>query len=80
VPRYVLTYRRAPVPPEAELASVDRHEDVRVLDRAGRSVYIESSEEAAARLASALPDWTVAPEKLVPLPDRHPRVHKKSSD
>jgi hypothetical protein len=80
VPRYVLTYRPAPVPPEAELALVGRHEGVRVLDRAGRSVYIESSEAAAARLASALPDWTVASEKLVPLPDTQPRVHKKPGD
>jgi hypothetical protein len=79
VRRYVLTYRPAPVPPEAELAALRQREDVRLLDRAGRSVYVECSDETAERLAKDMPDWTIAPEAIVPLPDPKPRVRKKES-
>jgi hypothetical protein len=79
VPSYVLTYRPGPVPPEAEVEALRQHEGVRILDRAGRSFYVECSETTAKGLASALPDWTVAPEEFVPLPDPRPRTGGKAA-
>ena len=77
MPRYVVTYRLAPVPPEAEVAALYQHEGVQIFDRAGRTFYVECSEMTAERLASALTDWTVAAEKTVPLPDPRPRASWK---
>jgi hypothetical protein len=79
VPTYVLTYRPARVPPEAEVETLRQYEGVRVLDRAGRSFYIECSETTAKGLASALPNWTVAPEEFVALPDPRPRTGGKAA-
>lgn len=59
--RYVLFSRKAD-PDPADVALIAEAMDVTVIDNSQRAILLEATEEAAARLKEALPDWVVAPE------------------
>ncbi len=68
--RYVLRYRLAGAKPEADVERVRRLEGVRLIDESSpKMLLVECDDEPGAALAEALPDWVVAPEQTMSLPE-----------
>lgn len=68
--RYILRYRPAGAKPQAEVERVRRLGGVRVIDESGpKMLLIECDEEPPAGLSEALPDWVVAPEQTMSIPE-----------
>lgn len=67
--RYVLRYRPPGAMPEADVERIRRLEGVTLIDESSpKMLLVECGEEPAASLAEALPDWVVAPEQTMSLP------------
>ncbi len=71
MPRYVLMFQGAD-PPTGDIALIEGHAGVTVLDRTPAACLVEASERDAQALADRLPGWLVAPETTYP-PPRPPR-------
>ncbi len=68
--RYVLRYRLEGGKPEADVERVRRLEGVRLIDESSpKMLLVECDDEPGAALAEALPDWVVAPEQTMSLPE-----------
>lgn len=72
--RFVLRYRGDGPPPEADLERLRRLPGTTVLDASSRMVLVESAEDSLAGLVEAFPDWVVAPQQTIALPDTRPRI------
>lgn len=71
--QFVLTLKDARPPGPDDLAQVEQS-SARILDRAGRSLKVETLEQNAAKLSQQLPSWHVAPEIEYKVPDTRRRI------
>ena len=69
--RYILRYTGSGSTPAADVAMIEAREGVRVLDKSGRMVLVEATEEMAHNLGSKLTGWVVDKEVKYPVPDTH---------
>jgi hypothetical protein len=78
MPRYVLTYRGpAASPPDAEVRQIETVGTI--VDRDARALLLDADERDTGRLARALPDWGIEPERFYPVPDTRKKIRKSAS-
>ena len=73
-PRFILRYRGTGPKPEADVARVWGLSDAVVVDASPRMLLVESDAEPLQALIDSLPDWVMAPEQELPLPDTRKRA------
>ncbi len=71
--KFVLRYRGQGAKPEADVERVRELADT-VDDASARMLVVESDDEALRALVDSLPDWVMAPEQHLPLPDTRRRA------
>lgn len=74
--RYLLAFNGTlPLPPD-DLRLIGQQ--AQLLDTSRRTVLVEAdAEHGIHQLARQLPDWTVSPETVVPIPTTQPAVRKR---
>lgn len=70
--RYILHIPRPNGPTADELELINQQ--ATVLDQSRRALLIDTDEAKAGKLAEQLPDWSVQPETIYPIPDVKKRV------
>lgn len=66
---FVLTLKEARTPAPEDLAQVEKTNSVRILDRVGRILKVEASNQDAAQLSKQMPNWNVQAEVEYQVPD-----------
>jgi hypothetical protein len=72
--RFILRFKGQGTMPASDLAQIDAAPDVTVVDRSSRMLLVEAPAQAIHRLAEMLSDWTVGPERMIPLPEPRPKI------
>jgi hypothetical protein len=71
---FILRFKGPGAAPAADLERIRSAPGVKVVDSSPRMVLVEAPTETVRQLAEALPGWTSAPERTIPLPDPRPKV------
>ncbi len=76
--RYLFAFN-GPLPlPADDLRLIEQQ--TQLLDTSRRTVLVEAeAEQHIQHLAQQLPDWTVSPESVIPIPSTRPTVRNKPS-
>ena len=77
--RFVLRYRGAGSTPEADVARVAELASATVVDVSPKMLLVDSDPDALQALVDSLPDWVMAPEQGLPLPDTRRTVKRPPS-
>jgi hypothetical protein len=72
--RYILRFKGHGAIPAPDLTRIESEPHVKVVDRSSRMLLVEAAEQTIHRLAEALPGWTIAPERTIPLPDTRRKI------
>jgi hypothetical protein len=79
MPRYVVRFKGGGTPPAGAREHIRAHPETKVVDESDHMVLIDAPESAAEALGKALPDWSVSPERTIPLPeDPRPKLRRRS--
>ena len=76
--RWILRYRGPGRRPDADVERLAAVPDVEILDDTRRTLLVAGAEEVLRSALAALPDWVMAAESTVPLPDVRRRPRKRS--
>jgi len=76
MPRFVLRYRGEGTRPDAVAAQVAELPNAVVIDASPSMLLVESDPEELQALVDQLPDWVMAPEQHLPLPDTRKRAER----
>jgi hypothetical protein len=74
--RFVLRYRGRGATPAADVARVAELPSAVVVDATPKMLLVESDADALQALVDSLPDWVMAPEQHLPLPDTRRRAEE----
>lgn len=74
IDRFVLRYRGAGPPPEADVARVSQLPSAVVVEALPKMLLVESDPDELQGLVDSLPDWVMAPERSYPIPDTRRRA------
>lgn len=74
MPRFILRYQGDGAMPQEDLGRVRGIPGTQIVDQSARMLLVDGVEEALTAAVEALPDWSCSPERIVPLPDRRPRL------
>lgn len=74
--RFVLRYRGDGPLPDTDMERLRHLPDITVVDVSPRMVLVESAEEFFDVLVEAFPEWLVAPEQTIALPDTRQRISR----
>lgn len=74
--RFVLRYRGSGAKPEGDMARLSDISDAVVVDASARMLLVESDPAPLQALVDSLPDWVMAPEQSLPLPDTRKRADR----
>jgi hypothetical protein len=75
--RFIVRFRGAGPPPEEQVKAISSSPILTVVDRSSPRMFLVEGVEVELRaLLAGMPDWVLAPERFVPLPDlrRKPRT------
>lgn len=72
--RFVLRYRGEGAGPAADVARVAGLPSAAVVDSSPKMLLVESDPDELEALVDALPDWVMAPEQHLSIPDTRKRV------
>jgi len=72
--QYIVRYTKSASAPQEEKERVKSFPGVKVIDDSPRSLLIQASQETAAALGAALPDWLVSAQQEYTLPDPRPHI------
>jgi len=75
-PRFVLRYRGEGARPDAVAAKVAELPSAVVIDASPRMLLVESDPAELQALVDLLPDWVMAPELHLSLPDTRQRAER----
>jgi hypothetical protein len=73
--RFVFRFKGREAMPAPDLARIESETNLTVVDRSSRMLLVEAEEQTVHRLAEALSEWTVSPERTIPLPDTRRKTH-----
>lgn len=72
--RFILRYIGMGTKPNTDIERIHASSDVTVLDDSSpRMVLVEASGADLRALVDSMPEWVVAEERMIKLPDPHPR-------
>lgn len=74
--RFVLRYCGSGATPAADVARLSDLSDAVVVDASPRMLLVESDHAPLHALVESLPDWVMAPEQSLPLPDTRKRAER----
>ena len=78
MPRYVVRFNGQGSPPASAREHIRAHPETKVVDESERMVLIDAPQSAADALNKALPEWSVTPERTIPLPtDPRPKARRR---
>ena len=72
--RFILRFKGHDALPASDLARIESEPDVTVVDRSSRMLLVEATDQTIRRLGEVLSEWTVTPERTVPLPDTRRKI------
>jgi hypothetical protein len=78
--KYILRYRGEGMRPEEDVELIRSLPKTAVLDDSGRMLLVEAPEDDLRMALQSLPDWVMAEEKFIPLPDPRPKVRHRAAD
>lgn len=76
--RFILRYRGAGPRPDADAERIAALAGVELLDDSPRMLLADGPEGALRAAVAAMPGWTIAEERAVPLPDLRRRPRSRS--
>ncbi len=74
--RFVLRYRGDGAKPDADVERVRALAEATVVDESSRMLLVESEQGPLSALVASLPDWVMAPEQTLAVPDTRKRVER----
>jgi hypothetical protein len=74
--RFVLRYRGEGAKPDADADRVRQLPGTVVVDDSSRMLLVEADEAPLAELVGSLPDWVMAPEQTLSVPDTRKQVRR----
>jgi hypothetical protein len=78
VSRFILRFRGAEQTRAADVARIRALPHIAILDDSSpRMLLVEAPEEELKSLMESMPDWVMAPERYIPLPDSQPKLREK---
>ena len=78
--RFILRYRGEGTKPEKDVKLIRSAPETTVLDESPRMLLVEAPEDVLRKALQSLPDWVMAEEEYIPLPDPHPKVRNRPGD
>ena len=75
--RFILRFKGREAMPASDLARIESEPDVTVVDRSSRMLLVEAAGQTVRWLAEALSEWTVTPERTIPLPDTRRKIRSR---
>ena len=74
--RFILRYTGKGEPPHDLAETVRAAPDLDIVEESGRMLLVEGSREDLERIVASRPDWLLAEEAMVPLPDTRKKVRR----
>jgi len=75
--RFVVRFTGEAAKPAEDIERIRSLPEVTVLDEASpRMLLVESDEQPLREVIDSLPDWVLAPEQEIPLPDTRQRIKR----
>jgi hypothetical protein len=78
VPRWILRYRGSGPRPDVDAARIAALPGAEIVDDSSRMLLVDGPEDALRAAVASMPDWTLAEEREVPLPDVRRRPRSRS--
>jgi hypothetical protein len=76
--RFILRYQGQGSKPAEDVERIRSLEQVKVLDESSpRMLLVEGPETRLKALVGSMPQWVLAPERMISLPDPRPKLYKK---
>jgi hypothetical protein len=75
--RFILRFKGREAIPASDLARIESEPDVTVVDRSPRMLLIEAADHTVHKLTKALSEWTITPERTIPLPDTRRKIRSR---
>lgn len=72
--RFIVRFRGAGSPPAADVSRIRSVPELRVVDSSARMLLVDAVEHHLRAAIDDMPDWLMAPEQIVPLPDSRKKV------
>ncbi len=74
--RYILRYRGKGPKPAADTQRIRTLRETKVIDDGPRMLLVEAPEAVLRELMESLPDWVMTAERMMGIPDPHPKLGK----
>ena len=72
---YILHFKGKDDLPAEDLAAIRKNDAVKIMDATGKTLLIQADDDETVRKSVINPaEWTITPEKFIPVPDTKKRV------
>jgi len=78
--KYILRFRGKGMKPDEDVELIRSLPETTVLDDSARMLLVEAPEDELRTAMQSLPEWVMAEEKFIPIPDPRPRVRNRAAD